>query len=98
MGFRGAKYVIHLAGKAHDHRNIANYDDYFQVNTKLTKSLFDQFLKSDSVVFTFISSVKAAADTVETHLDKEVLPNPISACGKSKLAAENTYLQNLTRE
>jgi nucleoside-diphosphate-sugar epimerase len=92
IDFGGSKYVIHLAGKAHDLKKTANDDEYFQVNTNLTKSLFDQFLKSDCEVFIFISSVKAAADTVETYLDEDVVPNPITAYGKSKLAAEQYIL------
>jgi nucleoside-diphosphate-sugar epimerase len=92
IDLRGAKHVIHLAGKAHDLKNAANEDEYFHVNTDLTKSIFDHFLKSDCDVFIFISSVKASADTVETHLDEDVLSNPITAYGKSKLAAEKYIL------
>ena len=39
-----------------------------------------------------MSSVKAAADTVEKFLTEEVTPNPITAYGRSKLAAENYIL------
>ncbi|MFT4849067.1 MAG: nucleoside-diphosphate-sugar epimerase [Sediminicola sp.] len=92
IDFTGSKYVIHLAGKAHDLKKTASDDEYFQVNTNLTKSLFDQFLKSDCKVFIFMSSVKAAADSVENHLDENVIPNPFTAYGKSKLAAEQYIL------
>ena len=37
---------IHLAGKAHDLKNTSEDEDYFEVNTELTKKLFDQFLGS----------------------------------------------------
>jgi nucleoside-diphosphate-sugar epimerase len=92
IDFKGVKCVIHLAGKAQDLKKTENDDEYFQVNTNLTKSLFDQFLKSNCEVFIFMSSVKAAADTVKTHLDEDVLPNPLTAYGKSKLAAEKYIL------
>ena len=35
---------IHLAGKAHDLKNVSNTEDYFRANTELTKQLYDVFL------------------------------------------------------
>tara|TARA_R110002072_G_scaffold289873_2_gene457212 strand:- start:8416 stop:9327 length:912 start_codon:yes stop_codon:yes gene_type:complete len=83
--------LIHLAGKAHDLKKTSQDKEYFEVNTELTKVLFDQFLKSKCEVFIYMSSVKAVADKVEGRLTEEALPNPISVYGKSKLAAE-TYI------
>jgi len=37
--------VIHLAGKAHDLKNISSPDEYYKVNTDLTIDIFDAFLK-----------------------------------------------------
>jgi nucleoside-diphosphate-sugar epimerase len=83
------KYVlIHLAGKAHDLNNISNPHEYYQVNTELTKNLFNAFLASESKVFIILSSVKAAADEVESELTELHQPNPITHYGKSKLLAE----------
>ena len=90
--FNKAKSCIHLAGKAHDLKKTSEDAAYFEVNTELTKSLFDQFLKSDCEVFIYMSSVKAAADEVEGVLTEEVTPNPVTVYGKSKLAAENYIL------
>lgn len=87
-----SKAFIHLAGKAHDLKNIANDLEYFEINTELTKSLFDKFLLSKCNVFIYMSSVKAVADIVNGVLNEEVVPNPITAYGKSKLAAENYIL------
>jgi nucleoside-diphosphate-sugar epimerase len=87
-----AKSCIHLAGKAHDLKKTSEDAAYFEVNTELTKSLFDQFLKSECEVFIYMSSVKAAADEVEGVLTEEVTPNPVTVYGKSKLAAENYIL------
>lgn len=98
IDLRGAKCIIHLAGKAHDLKKTANDEEYFQVNTDLTTSLFDQFLKGDCEVFIFMSSVKAAADTVETYLDEQALPNPVTPYGKSKLAAETYILSKVLPE
>ena len=87
-----AKSFIHLAGKAHDLKKTSDDSEYFEVNTKLTKRLFNQFLKSDCEVFIYMSSVKAAADEVEGVLTEEVTPNPVTVYGESKLAAENYIL------
>ena len=83
-----SKSFIHLAGKAHDLKKTSQDQEYFKVNTELTKRLFDQFLESDCEVFIYISSVKAAADEVVGILTEKVIPNPATAYGKSKLASE----------
>lgn len=87
-----SKSFIHLAGKAHDLKKTSDDKEYFEVNTDLTKKLFDKFLESDCEVFIYLSSVKAAADEVEGLLTEEVTPTPVTAYGKSKLAAENYIL------
>ena len=70
--------VVHLAGKAHDTKHLTQPDVYFQVNTELTKKIYEQFLQSSARRFIFFSSVKAQdADT---------------PYAQSKLAAEQ-YLQ-----
>ena len=81
--------VIHLAGKAHDLKNISNKDEYYEVNTELTKQIFDSFLISDSSVFIMLSSVKAVADNVVGILNEDCEPNPKTHYGKSKLLAES---------
>ena len=88
-----ANAFVHLAGKAHDLKKTSEEKDYFEVNTELTKQLFQQFLVSDCETFVYMSSVKAAADTVEGFLDENWVPNPITAYGKSKLAAEKYLLE-----
>ena len=84
--------VIHLAGKAHDLKNISNKDEYYEVNTELTKKIFDSFLISDSSVFIMLSSVKAVADNVVGSLSEDCEPNPKTHYGKSKLLAERYIL------
>lgn len=81
--------VIHLAGKAHDFKKTSTPDEYYQVNTELTKKVFDAFLASEAQVFITLSSVKAVADQVEGDLAEEHIPNPITQYGKSKLLAEH---------
>ena len=84
--------VIHLAGKAHDIKNVKDTNEYYIVNTELTKKLFDAFLFSDAKVFIMLSSVKAAADTLESVLTEDYSPNPITHYGISKLLAEQYIL------
>jgi nucleoside-diphosphate-sugar epimerase len=80
--------VVHLAGKAHDLKKVSQPQDYYDANFELTKQLYDAFLKSEAQKFIFISSVKAAADTVDGILIEETVPNPQTHYGKSKLLAE----------
>ena len=84
--------VIHLAGKAHDLKNTSSKDEYYLVNTELTKIIFDKFLESKARVFITLSSVKAVADTLDIVLTENHIPNPITHYGKSKLLAEEYIL------
>ena len=84
--------MIHLAGKAHDLKKVANNEEYYEANTELTKRLFDTFLDSDLEVFVFMSSVKAVADKVEDILAESDNPMPVTHYGKSKLEAEKYIL------
>ena len=83
---------IHLAGKAHDLKNTSNPDQYYQVNTEFTKTVFDKFLASNASIFITLSSVKAAADVLDTPLTEDYLPKPETHYGKSKLLAEEYIL------
>src|SRR5690606_13373271 len=85
--------IIHLAGKAHDTQNTSSPEEYFQVNTELTKQLFDKFLQSNARDFIYFSSVKAVADTVSGLLGEDVTPNPQTPYGQSKWQAEQ-YLNS----
>ena len=90
-----AKSLIHLAGKAHDTKNISNPEKYFDVNTKLTQELFDFFLASNCRDFIFFSSVKAVTDKSEAVVTEEIVPTPKTAYGQSKQLAEQ-YILNKT--
>lgn len=89
---RSGLAIIHLAGKAHDTSNISSSADYFKINRDLTIDVFDEFLRSDIRDFIYFSSVKAVADTVEGILDEEIIGNPLTPYGKSKLEAEKYLL------
>ena len=89
---QNAEAIIHLAGKAHDTKNTSAEKEYFDINTELTKKLFDEFLKTTAQDFIYFSSVKATADTVEGFLDENHKSNPQTPYGKSKLEAEEFLL------
>jgi nucleoside-diphosphate-sugar epimerase len=80
--------VLHFAGKAHDLKNTSNAEEYYIVNTELTKQVVDNFLESVAKVLITLSSVKAVADKLDCDLTEEYIPNPITYYGKSKLLAE----------
>lgn len=65
--------VVHLAGKAHDLRKVADEREYFDVNVGLLKKVFE---RAEGIVprFIYFSSSKAA--------------QPDTPYGRSKLAAE----------
>ena len=84
--------VLHLAGKAHNLINTKNSYEYYQVNTELTKTVFDAFLASKAKVFITLSTVKAIADKVCGALTEDHIPNPFTHYGKSKLLAEQYIL------
>jgi nucleoside-diphosphate-sugar epimerase len=87
--------VLHIAGKAHDLKNTSTTQDYYIVNTELTKNLFDNFLISNAKVFITLSSVKAVADELDCELTEDYIPNPITHYGKSKLLAEQYILSKI---
>lgn len=90
--------IIHLAGKAHDTKNQAKAQVYFDINTGLTQKIYDYFLQSSAQKFIFFSSVKAAADTVPGDvLTEDIVPSPIGPYGESKIKAEEYILENEER-
>lgn len=90
--------LIHLAGKAHDTKNISSESAYFEINTNLTQRVFDRFLESEIRDFIYFSSVKATADSVEGILCEEHISAPQTPYGKSKLAAEEYLLSKILPE
>lgn len=71
--WREVDVIVHLAGKAHDLKNVSDPQSYFDVNVGLTERIFNA-AKGKVSRFVYFSSSKAAdADT---------------PYGKSKLAAE----------
>lgn len=91
----GVDAVVHLAGIAHDTKNETDAEKYYQVNTALTKKIYDWYLQSRARKFVFFSTVKAAADRVEGVLTEDVVPAPVGPYGESKRMAEEYILAHL---
>jgi nucleoside-diphosphate-sugar epimerase len=86
------EHVIHLSGKAHDLKHVSDPSSYYKANFEISKSLYDAFLNSEARNFIYISSVKSVADTVDEILIENVIPDPQTHYGRSKLMAENYML------
>lgn len=56
------------------------------------------YLQSKAEKFIYISFVKADVDTIDRVLTEDVMPNPLTACVKSKLIADNYILVHLAPE
>lgn len=95
---KSSDVMIHLAGKAHDTKNVSVPEDYFKINRDLTIELYNEFLASEMKYFFYFSSVKAVADAVEGILTESSVSNPQTPYGKSKKAAEKYIMENLPED
>lgn len=82
--------VVHLAGKAHDIKKVADEKEYYLSNEKLTADLYDAFLKYDNPgSFIYVSSVSVFSIGSKEPYTEEHIPNPNTPYGISKYNAEN---------
>ena len=88
--------VIHLAGLAHDIKNTTEDEKYFEVNTELTKRIFDRFLESGAKKFIFFSSIKAQeCDTPyakSKRLAEEYILDKVHGSGFKVNGCKRTYI------
>ena len=49
--------IIHLSGKAHDLKKTASSKEYYDINTELTKSIYNYFLQSNSKLKQFLTNL-----------------------------------------
>ena len=85
--------VLHIAGKAHDLKNTSSSQEYYEVNTGLTKKVFDAFLVSEARIFITLSSVKAVEDKIVGELTEKQQPNPVTHYGKVSYWQNNIFFQ-----
>lgn len=89
--------VIHLAGKAHDIKKVADKKEYYLSNEKLTADLYDAFLLFDRPgAFIYISSVSVFSIGSSEPYTENKIPNPKTPYGISKYNAEY-YIQQKKR-
>lgn len=86
--------IIHLAGKAHDVKQVANQKEYRDSNELLTKNLYNLFLKNRQPgKFIYVSSVSVFSKGSDKPFTETVKPYPNTEYGFTKLNAEH-YIVN----
>jgi len=94
IDLREIEVIIHLAGLTEGNLKMKKLNDFVSANFDLTKTLFDEFTKSNGTKFIFISSVKACAESSDEIITEETTPNPETYYGISKLKAEDYLMSN----
>ena len=94
----GVDVVVHLAGLAavDGLGNSADLEgEYRKVNVEGTRALAKQAAKAGVKHFVFMSSLHAVAANSDERLSEQTEPHPVSAYGRSKLAAEKAIQEEL---
>lgn len=90
----GARTVFHLAGRAHALDDALQADaPYQRVNVEGTRQLARAALAAGVRRIVFVSSVKAMGEGGATVADERSPALPVSAYGRSKLAAEQALFE-----
>ncbi len=95
---QGVTAVVHLAALAHqtDPSKQPAEVDYMEVNARGTRRLAEAVARNGAVKrFVLISSIGAVADVCNTPMDETSLASPVTAYGRSKLAAEQALREVL---
>jgi len=94
----GVDTIVHLAGRAHvdGTGNAAEVDaEYQRINAGATRRLAGQAVDAGVKHFVLMSSLHAVAASADTMIDGTTVPHPVSAYGRSKLAAEQAVQEEL---
>ena len=87
----GIDAVVHLAGLAHvtsERSDVETEKKYLRINSEGSRKLAEQCAASGVKHFVFLSSCHAVAAESDEVLTDCTNPRPVSAYGRSKLAAE----------
>jgi nucleoside-diphosphate-sugar epimerase len=94
----GVRTVYHLAASTHDlYATDASDAEYWRVNLEGTQRLLDALPRKTIARVIFVSSVKAQAEETRRAIDETQPPEPTTAYGRSKLAAERLVLSEAAR-
>jgi nucleoside-diphosphate-sugar epimerase len=88
---QGVDAVVHLAGRAHvtsEKLNMETEQSYLRINSEGTKVLAHQSAAAGVKHFVLLSSCHAVRAEWDAMVTNDTKPHPISAYGRSKLAAE----------
>jgi nucleoside-diphosphate-sugar epimerase len=95
---QGVDAVIHLAGKAHvtsEKVDTETEQSYFRINAEGTKVLAHQSAAAGVKHFVLLSSCHAVRAECDAMVTCDTKPQPVSAYGRSKLAAERGMTESL---
>ena len=87
----GIDAVVHLAGRAHvtsEQADAKTDQAYLRINTEGTRALAAQCAAAGVKHFVFLSSCHAIAEQSDDVLTDRTVSQPVTAYGRSKLAAE----------
>jgi nucleoside-diphosphate-sugar epimerase len=87
----GIDTVVHLAGRAHvtaEQEDAKTDQDYLRINAEGTRALAAQCAAAGVKHFVFLSSCHAIAGESDDVLTERTVPQPVTAYGRSKQAAE----------
>lgn len=87
----GIDAVVHLAGRAHvtsEQADAKTDQAYLRINAEGTRALAAQCAAAGVKHFIFLSSCHAIAGESDDVLTDRTVPQPVTAYGRSKLAAE----------
>jgi nucleoside-diphosphate-sugar epimerase len=91
----GCEAIFHLAAKVHDSKAGPIVDLQCQlINVDGTSTVMDAAAAGGVRRVVFFSSVKAMGEGGPACLDESAVPHPVTAYGRSKLAAEQIVLQH----
>ena len=94
----GIATIYHLAAKTHDLFAAGAADpEYWRVNLEGTQRLLESLAGRPIKRVVFVSSVKAQSEETSGEIDEMQPPNPTTAYGRSKLAAERLVLSEARR-
>ncbi len=96
--FDGIEAVVHLASLSNDASCGLDEDMAYDVNTESTRELARLAVERGVRRFVFSSTCAVYGRGASDLLDEEVMANPLSSFGKSKLAAERAVLQMASAE